>query len=252
MFFNSIKILFSHGRQAIRRPERVELSERFRGRPVLCEGLSADRLDALRDFCPAGAIGTQPFSLDLGRCIFCGECALCEPDHIRFTNDYRISSTTREGLIIEVGQQEPLLDPDAVDPDISRLFGRALKLRQVSAGGDNSCEMELNAAGNVNFDMRRWGVEFVASPRHADGVVVTGPVTRNMARALEITLEAIPEPRIVIAVGSDAISGGLFAESPAIDRSFFERHRVDLYVPGNPAHPMTFITGVLALLGRKL
>lgn len=116
--------------------------------------------------------------------------------------------------------------------------------------GDNSCEMELGAAGNVNFDMGRYGIGFTASPRHADGVVVTGPVTANMARELEATWQAVPEPKVLIAVGTDAISGGLFAESPAVNRSFFEVHRPDLYVPGNPTHPMTFITGVRALVER--
>jgi Ni,Fe-hydrogenase III small subunit len=96
--------------------------------------------------------------------------------------------------------------------------------------------------------MRRFGVEFTSSPRHADGIVLTGPLTVNMMRAVEITLEAVPEPKIIIAAGTDAISGGLFADSPAVDRGFFERHPVDLYVPGNPVHPMTFITGLQQLL----
>ncbi|HPN64944.1 MAG TPA: NADH:ubiquinone oxidoreductase, partial [Candidatus Goldiibacteriota bacterium] len=126
-----------------------------------------------------------------------------------------------------------------------------LKLRQVSAGGCNGCEMELNACSNVNFDMGRFGIDFVASPRHADGIVITGPVTKNMAPALEDTYKSIPLPKIIIAAGTCAISGGVFKDSDALDRSFFEKHKIDLYVPGCPVHPLTFVNGVLKLIGRK-
>jgi Ni,Fe-hydrogenase III small subunit len=123
-------------------------------------------------------------------------------------------------------------------------------LRQVSAGGDNCAELELNATGNVQFDIGRFGIEFVASPRHADGLVITGPITKNMARALEICYHDTPSPKIVVLCGTDAISGGIFADSPAIDRSFLEKTHVDLYIPGNPPHPLTIINGFLDLLGR--
>lgn len=110
----------------------------------------------------------------------------------------------------------------------------------------------MNAAGNVNFDMGRYGIEFVASPRHADGIVITGPISVNMAEALQICYDATPAPKIIILVGTDAISGGLFEKSPLIDRSFLDRYSVDLYVPGNPAHPLTFINGVMDLIrGNK-
>ena len=139
------------------------------------------------------------------------------------------------------------VDGHSVRPEIRQLFGRSLKLRQVSAGGDNSCEWELNAANNVQFDMSRFGIEFVASPRHADGLVITGPITANMAEALQICYDAIPEPKIVVLAGTDAISGGVFAGSQSIDRSFLDRVKVDLYIPGNPVHPLTFINGLLNL-----
>lgn len=211
----------------------------------------------LQAVCPTGAIGSAPFSLDMGRCLFCGECARIAPRNIRFTNDYRTASATRQGLIITPDDAAaphfdhsavPYFDHAAVRPEIKSLFRKSLHLRQISAGGNNGCEMELGAAGNVNFDMNRLGIEFVASPRHADGIVITGPITRNMADAIEATLGAVPHPRVIIAVGTDAISGGLFAESPAVDRTFFDRHHVDLYVPGNPSHPMSFIWGVTRLI----
>ena len=146
---------------------------------------------------------------------------------------------------------EKFIDPEYCRKEIIRIYGRALKLRQVSAGGDNSAEMELNASMNVNFDFGRYGIDFVASPRHADGIVITGPISSNMAIPLELCYNAIAEPKIIILSGTDAISGGLFADSPAVDRSFLTRHKVDLYVPGNPPHPLTFIDGVMQMLQRK-
>lgn len=255
MLLTSLRVLFQHGSQYIKHLDRVKLCDEFRGRPVLrSAGLTAATGKELCRLCPSGAIeiGADGLRLDMGRCLFCGECAVRYPNNVRFTSDYRLAATTREGLVVSEWEEDGVwnFDQQAVRPEIKRLFGRSLQLREVSAGGDNSCEMELGAAGNVNFDMGRFGIGFTASPRHADGVVVTGPVTQNMARELETTWQAVPEPKILIAVGSDAISGGLFAESPAVSRSFFDLHRPDLYVPGNPAHPMTFITGVLALVER--
>ena len=136
-------------------------------------------------------------------------------------------------------------------PEIRRCFSRALQLREVSAGGDASVEMELGATGNVNFVLGRFGIGFSASPRHADGVVVSGPVTVNMAEALEICYDAVAEPKILVACGSEACSGGLFADSRAVDRTFFDTHTPDLWLPGAPTHPMTYIDGMMNLLGRK-
>ena len=150
------------------------------------------------------------------------------------------------------GGDVPLL-ARALDARMRRLFGRSLRLRQVSAGGCNGCEAELNAAGNVQFDLGRFGIQFVASPRHADGVVVTGPVSENMRVALEKTWEATPAPRLLVAVGACAISGGAFAGSPACHGGVdgvLHGVAVDLYVPGCPPHPVTLLDGLLRLLGR--
>jgi Ni,Fe-hydrogenase III small subunit/ferredoxin len=247
-----IKILSDHGRQYVPDLRNQAVSARFRGRPVISGSISSEETARAAALCPSGAIDRTSGAIDLGRCTFCNECALAMPEVFRFTNDYRIAATRREDLVIRPGQDGPLrINEQAVREDIRKLFKWSLKLRQVSAGGDNSCEMELGATGNVNFDMGRYGIEFVASPRHADGIVITGPVSENMARALEITYNAIPEPRVIILAGTDAISGGLFAGSPAINRDFIGNHNIDLYVPGNPAHPLTFINGLLDLLGQK-
>jgi Ni,Fe-hydrogenase III small subunit len=202
--------------------------------------------------CPVNAISLNPVSIDLGKCTFCGECAMRFPEKIQFTTDYKIAANDREGLVIKEGDDKPVVvDPQKVRKEIHSIFGSSLKLRQVSAGGDNSCEWELGAANNVQFDMGRFGIEFVASPRHADGIVITGPISENMARPLQICYDAVPDPKIIVLVGTDAISGGIFAGSPALDRSFLDKYTVDLYIPGNPAHPLTIINGFLDLT-RKL
>jgi Ni,Fe-hydrogenase III small subunit len=246
--FNTFKILYHQGKQYIPDLTKAKVPGIFRGRPEI-SSLKTDE-QALAEVCPTGAILTGPVRIDLGKCTFCNECSRQFPGKVKFTTDYKISSNVRERLIIAEGSVEPvLLDPDLIRKEIRKLFRGSLKLRQVSAGGDNSCEMELNAAGNVNFDMGRYGIEFVASPRHADGIVITGPVSKNMAGALQITYDATPSPKIIILAGTDAISGGIFANSPAIDRKFIEANHIDLYVPGNPIHPLTFINGVIDLLG---
>ena len=130
-----------------------------------------------------------------------------------------------------------------------RLFGRSLRLRSVAAGSCNGCEAELVALGNVVFDLARFGVQFVASPRHADGIVITGVVSVNMREALERTYAAVPDPRLVIAVGACAIGGGPFAGSPEA-LGVPEDIPVDLWVPGCPPHPYTLMDGLLRLLGR--
>lgn len=252
MLFGEFKIYSRHGRQSVPDLRSVELTPLFRGRPVISGEITPEETAKVIKLCPTGAISASPCSIDLGRCVFCKECQFALPGKITFTNDYKIATNSRESLIIRAGDDIPVqLDPGKIRKEIRSFFKHALKLRQVSAAGDGSCEMELNAAGNVNFDMGRYGIEFVASPRHADGIVITGPVSENMAKALQICYDAVPDPKIVILNGTDAISGGIFTGSPALDRSFLEKYPIDLYVPGNPVHPLTFINGVMDLIGRK-
>jgi len=250
--FKEIKVLKSHGKQYVKNLRTQSVSELFRGRPVISGDITKDEIKTVSAVCPVMAIDGKSGSIDTGRCVFCKECSFLLPEKIRFTNDYRIASNLREALIIKPGSESLIrLDENRVRKEIRRLFKSALKLRQVSAGGDNSCEMELAATGNVNFDLGRYGIEFVASPRHADGIVITGPVSKNMAEPLQIAYDATPSPKIIILAGTDAISGGIFEGSPALDRSFIEKNHIDLYVPGNPLHPLTFINGVMDLLGIR-
>lgn len=247
---DSFKILYHQGKQFIPDVTTAKVPGIFKGRPVI----SREPVDEaeLAGCCPTGAISVSPVCIDLGKCTFCGACALRFPGKVVFTKDYNLSAASREDLIIQEGVDTPLtVKAEQVRKEIRSCFGHSLKLRQVSAGGDNSCEWELNASSNVNFDLGRFGIEFVASPRHADGIVITGPITENMAEPLQICYDAVPEPKIIILAGVDAISGGIFAGSPALDRSFLEKYRIDLYIPGNPVHPLTFINGLLALTGRK-
>ena len=240
-----IKILIHNKKQYIPDLKNVKLKPPFRGRPII----SSEKVDedALIDICPLNAISKSPITLDLGKCAFCGECAIQFPKKIQFTTDYKTSSNNRESLIIKEGDTEIKVDNKKIRKIIKKTFSKSLKLREVSAGGDNSCELELGASNNANFDMSRYGIEFTASPRHSDGIVVTGPITKAMALALKIAYDAIPEPKIFILCGVDAISGGLFLESDAIDRSILNDIKVDLYIPGNPAHPLTIINGILDL-----
>lgn len=249
---SDLKILIHQGKQYIPDVTSAEVPGRFRGRPVISRVDSGINLSGIEDVCPTGAISSFPLRIDLGKCVFCGECQRRYPSLFRFTKDYKMASATREGLIISEGADKPLIiDAREVRKEIRRILGQSLKLRQVSAAGDNSCEWELSAAGNVNFDMGRFGIEFVASPRHANGIVITGPISENMAGPLQICYDAVPDPKIIVLAGTDAISGGIYAESPALDRSFIDKYRIDLYIPGNPVHPLTFINGILSFLGRK-
>ena len=248
--FDNLKILWHQGKQFIPDVTTANVPGVFRGRPII----SAVKVDefTLVELCPTKAISTSPVSINLGKCTFCGECAIQFPDKITFSKDYKLSSNDRKLLIIKEGEDHPIeFNPDLIRSEIHQLFGRSLKLRQVSAGGDNSNELELGACNNVNFDMGRFGIEFVASPRHADGIVITGPITANMAESVERCYNAVPSPKIIILAGTDAISGGIFVDSPAINREFLSKHRIDLYVPGNPIHPLTFINGVVSLLKKK-
>ena len=240
MVLSKIRVLRSHGRQAIPDLRTVELPDTFRGRPVISGGMSEEESAELEAMCPSGAIVASPFTIRLDRCIFCNECAKRFPRAIRFTSDYRLATNDLDRLSVREGSPQRItLDENRVRGEIRRHFGRSLRLREVSAGGDNSTEMELNATMNVNFDFARYGVEFTASPRHADGIVITGPITENMAVPLELAYNAVASPKLLILAGTDAVSGGVFAgysgARPQLPRTVYARS-VRTRKPGASAH----------------
>ena len=226
------------------------LPDRLRGRPEINAGKCPDGCRICAEVCPTDAITVSGKSvqLDLGRCLFCPECErACPEDVIRFTGDHRLAASSRAALVL--GETEFEL-ANALDKKTRKVFGRSLKLRQVSAGGCNGCESDVNVLNTVVFDLGRFGIQFVASPRHADGLLVTGPVTRNMESALRDTYEATPSPKLVIAVGACAISGGPYAGHAEQRNGADGIVPVDLYIPGCPPHPITILDGLLRLLGR--
>jgi Ni,Fe-hydrogenase III small subunit len=225
--------------------------ERFRGRPVLDASRCGGDCRACRDAMPSELLVLDEDGsprLDVGACLFAPEeASACPHGAIGFTPDHRLATRTRVDLVTPDGASRLA---EAVDASARRLFGRSLRLRSVAAGSCNGCEGELVALGTVVFDLARFGVQFVASPRHADGIVITGALSRNMRSAVYATWEAVPDPRLVIAVGACAINGGPFRGSPEVGDGVPADVPVDLWVPGCPPHPITLLDGLLRLLGR--
>lgn len=250
IMIEEVQILRRLGKQFIPDVTKPQVPGPFKGRPEI----STDKVeeDVLVALCPTGAIGKAPVSIDMGKCVMCGECSFAFPNKIKFTTDYKIATNVRERLIVKEGELQAIeLDETKIRKEIRSLFGRSLKLREISAAGSNADEAELNACGNPNFDMGRFGIEFLASPRHTDGIVITGPISQNMAEPMQICYDAVPSPKIIILVGTDAISGGIFTGSKALNRGFLDKYSIDLYVPGNPPHPLTFVNGVLEMIRGK-
>lgn len=239
------------GHRTARYPKAAPvLPEHFRGAPRIAPQLCRDGCGDCLAVCPTGAIAATPAGprLDLGRCVFCGACAdACQSGVLTFSCDHRLAARRREDLL--AGPAGHRL-ATALDGEMRRLFGRSLKLRQVSAGGCNACEADLNVLNTLVFDLARFGIQFVAAPRHADGLVVTGPVSENMRHALLETYAALPAPKLVIASGACAIGGGPFRGSPECHAGIGDLLPVDLYIPGCPPHPYTALDGLLRLLGR--
>jgi len=226
------------------------LPDRYMGKVAIDSGKCNSSCRQCLEVCSTDAITKTDtgIRMDLGRCLFCGACQrVCPQGAIQFTREYRMATRRKEDLVIadNTARLGEFLDQEA-----HRLFGRSLKLRQVSAGGCNACEVEVAVLGIVVYDLGRFGIQYVASPRHADGILITGPVTKNMVHALRETYAAVPPPKLVIAVGACALSGGLFANTGETLAGVPDDIRVDLFIPGCPPHPFTLLDGYLRLLGK--
>jgi Ni,Fe-hydrogenase III small subunit/NAD-dependent dihydropyrimidine dehydrogenase PreA subunit len=238
------------GNRTVGFPEKPPiLPEGFQGRPVISADKCSDGCSDCLAACPTSAIKAvdrQPV-IDLGRCLFCGECErACQSGSIHFSEDFSMAASTRADLLVRHDSEMALVQK--LNDEMLRLFKRSLRLRQVSAGGCNGCEVEINVLGTIVFDLGRFGIQMVASPRHADGLLITGPVTENMRLALQKTYEAVPDPKIVIAVGACAISGGPYIDHPQVHNGVESMLPVDLFIPGCPPHPITILDGLLRLL----
>jgi Ni,Fe-hydrogenase III small subunit/Pyruvate/2-oxoacid:ferredoxin oxidoreductase delta subunit len=243
---------FRQGHRTMRYPNAPApaMPERFRGRPLFDAEKCPTGCTACADACPTQAITiTHAPKLDLGRCLFCTDCLdACPEGAIHYSTNYRLAVRQREHLVVDPKTELELAA--AFKEKLMRLFGRSLKLRQVSAGGCNACEMDVNVLNTVGWDLGRFGIQFVASPRHADGLLITGAVSQNMQLALKKTYDAVPDPKIVIAVGACAISGGPYIDHPEVHNGADSQVPVDLYIPGCPPHPLTILDGLLRLLGK--
>ncbi len=213
-----------------------------------------DGCNACVPVCPTVAITRppgRPVALDLGRCVFCAACVeACPVKAITQTGDHRMAVRSREDLVLGESTKEQVRLAAALAEKLRKLFGRSLRLRQVSAGGCNACEADTNVLGTIGWDLGRFGIQFVASPRHADGLLITGAMSKNMELALKKTYDAVAAPKIVIAVGACAIAGGPFLDHPQILNGASAVVPVDLFIPGCPPHPLTMLDGCVRLLGR--
>jgi Ni,Fe-hydrogenase III small subunit/formate hydrogenlyase subunit 6/NADH:ubiquinone oxidoreductase subunit I len=246
----------------------ARVSERFRGKPEFDFAIWKDARPAA-EACPTGAIaatdakGARTVTVDYGKCVFCGECAAVAPEAVMQTREFELSAAKRENLIATAeyelapdGSHARLLRSAAAKlgetlrEEIHRLLGRSLAIREVDAGSCNGCELEINALNNPVHDIERFGIHFVASPRHADMLLVTGPVTRNMEMALRKTYAATPDPKLVVAAGACGISGGLFGVNYATRGGVDKVVPVDVYVPGCPPRPEALLHGILLAVGR--
>ena len=274
-----IKQAFSGKTATIAYPAVVaEPPDGFRGKPEI----DFERCTACGECaaaCPTGAIevrdegsrrSRRTVAIDYGDCIFCGECEAACPDAIRLTKEFRLAARTRDDLVagalfdrapggnfafvkmVNGSPAPPALEVAGarLKKKVGAIFGRSLHIREVDAGSCNGCEVEITSLANPVYDIERFGVHFVASPRHADMLLVTGPVTRNMEIPLRQTYDATPAPKLVVAAGACAIGGGVFGATNVSCGGVDSVIPVDVYIPGCPPRPEALIHGILMAVDR--
>jgi Ni,Fe-hydrogenase III small subunit/formate hydrogenlyase subunit 6/NADH:ubiquinone oxidoreductase subunit I len=254
----------------------AEPPDGFRGKPVI-DFAQCTACDKCAGVCPTNAILVQKnyseiiVSLNYGDCIFCGECGVSCPDAIHLTKEFQLAVTNKSdlvtqarysvndsgnsefaGIIAQLPSQNISVEElgKKISEKVHRLFNRSLHIREVDAGSCNGCEVEISALNNPIYDIERFGIHFVASPRHADMLLVTGPVTRNMEIALRQTYDATPDPTLVVAVGACGIGGGIFGQSYASCGGVDKVVPVDVYIPGCPPRPEALLYGILLAVER--
>ena len=269
--FKILQTTFRTGVVTAPYPEKpAAVSSSFRGRPRFDFDRWVDARPAAA-VCPTGAIvyedreDQRRVTIDYGRCIFCGLCAEASPDGVTVTHEFELASRSREALVVTAGyalrpdgRHQRLVQVQGREEEIAGklqqrihdVLGRSLAIREVDAGSCNGCELEIVALNNPVHDIERLGIHFVASPRHADMLLVTGPVTRNMEQALLKTYHATPDPKVVVAVGACGISGGIFGTNYATVGAVDQVVPVDVYIPGCPPRPQALLHGILLAVGQ--
>ncbi|HEY3957703.1 MAG TPA: hypothetical protein VGM53_30415 [Streptosporangiaceae bacterium] len=235
-----------------------EYADGWRGPATVLDGTGMRTLpdgDALTGVCPTGAIRRREdggASLDQGRCIGCGRCVIARPELFGWARGPAAAALARGGLVVPAAAEtdaELAAMRDSLRQR-TRALGRSVHIRHVDAGSDGSEEWEINALLNPVYDVHRLGIFFTASPRHADVLLVTGGGARGMAGPLRVTYQGMPDPKVVIAAGTDAVSGGLLDGSYATHGGIDDILPVDVWVTGSPPSPFTLLHALLLALGR--
>jgi Ni,Fe-hydrogenase III small subunit len=199
--------------------------------------------------CSGKAISVgETWSVDLGKCLFCRDCydscihitPIPAPNYVFRKEDLVFTPKDRDRKI-----------EGHIDPIIVKRLGNSIAIRELDTGSCNACESEINAMSNKYYDCSRFGIRFVASPRHADMLLVTGPMTRNMLEAAKKTYDAVPEPKIVVACGTCAISGGLFVKGDVVGKGIDETLPADLYIVGCPPSPGRLVVSLIDAFGLR-
>ena len=228
-----------------------------RGTPVIDPGRSTEAAAREPD-CPTGAIAVlgagdaAKVALDYGKCVFCGNCIDASGSGpITAAQSFELAARRRSGVVSGDLEASALPeDGEALAEAIARGLKRSLHIRHLDSGSCNGCDWEITALLNPVYDIQRLGIDFVASPRHADLLLVTGVMTRNLAEAARLTFEAMPEPRLVVAVGACAVGGGVFARTYAAEGEVGLSLPVDVFIPGCPPRPEAIIHGLLMAMGK--